>query len=121
MYLNNIQIPNHYCSYIYYSNPGLHYNDIQNKDVWKENIIYLLQNELVRKDAYEYYVPWHDYYRKIYQTLFEFNPDSEFKIEIDSLSKLKNSFEMEYLDISAIKNQLEQLFNEQKFYSYTIY
>lgn len=105
------------CSYIYYSNPGLHYNDIQNKDVWKENIIYLLQNELVRKDAYEYYVPWHDYYRKIYQTLFEFNPDSEFKIEIDSLSKLKNSFEMEYLDISAIKNQLEQLFNEQKFYS----
>lgn len=105
------------CSYIYYSNPGLHYYDIQKRDVWQENIIYLLQNELVRKDDYEYYIPWHDYYRKIYQNLFEFNADNEFEIEIDSLSKIKNSFQMLHLDISAIKGQLELLFNDQKFYS----
>lgn len=105
------------CSYIYYSNPGLHYNDVQKEDVWKENIIYLLQTELVRKDDYEYYIPWHDYYREIYQNFYEFNSDSKFETEMRSLSNLKNSFELLHLDIFSIKEQLKLLFNKQRFYS----
>lgn len=105
------------CSNIYYYNPGVPFKKVSENAIWKENIGYLLQEQLVKKDAYDYYVPWHDYYRWIYQSLYKFQTDNNFKSKTNTISELKESFQTFNFDMQKEKDKLDNLFRQQKFFS----
>lgn len=79
-----------------------------------------MENELVKKDDDDFFVVWHDYYKKIYIEKFELKKYEEIDLPFETTYNCKIQFQLHCLvdkDVENVLEYLKKLYAEQKFYS----